>query len=113
MQLFNFGVYSIMEPRYSISNITVKRYCGENTSGAVLWENSTMPKFFIEHIFLVLIHIYFQYNTFSWQNFEIDKGGFHNNNDSLLATNVVSTLWTISAKKSYEKCQVLRLQKLL
>jgi len=23
----------------------VKRYCGENTSGAVLWENSTMPKF--------------------------------------------------------------------
>lgn len=35
-----------MEPRYSISNITVKRYCGENTSGGVLWENSAMPKFF-------------------------------------------------------------------
>ncbi len=35
-----------MVPRYSISNITVKRYCGDDTSGAVLWENSTVPKFF-------------------------------------------------------------------
>lgn len=50
---------------------------------------------------------------FGWQNFEIDKGGFHNSNDSLLATNVVSALWTISTKKSYEKCRVLKLRKLL
>lgn len=41
---FHFGAYSETEPRHPIPNMTVKHFCGENTSGAVLWENSTMPK---------------------------------------------------------------------
>ncbi len=44
---FNSGIYSIMAPRHSIPNMTVKRYCGENTEGVVLWENSTMPELFL------------------------------------------------------------------
>lgn len=34
-----------MAQRYSIPNISVKRYRDDNTSGAALWEDSSMPKF--------------------------------------------------------------------
>ena len=33
-----------MAPLHSIPNMIVKRYCGENTSGEVLWENSSVPE---------------------------------------------------------------------
>ena len=31
-----------MEPRRSISNSNVKRFCGDNTAGEALWEHSSM-----------------------------------------------------------------------
>lgn len=61
-----------MDPRYSISNITVKRYCGENTSGGVLWENSTMPKFFF--ILITLNSFYFRkFPTYSYLGYILEK----------------------------------------
>ena len=34
-----------MVPHHSISNMIVKRYCGENTWRVTSWEDITMPEF--------------------------------------------------------------------
>ena len=38
-----FGVFSVMEPHWTISNSIVKHYCGENTGEETFWENNSMP----------------------------------------------------------------------
>ncbi len=48
-----------MVPRHPIPNMVVKRCCGENTSGAVLWENSTTPKL----LFIIKQIIFFFLNS--------------------------------------------------
>ncbi|KAB2041841.1 hypothetical protein ES319_D02G175400v1 [Gossypium barbadense] len=37
-----FGVLGVEEQHLSIPNLLVKLYCGDNTVGEVLWQNSSM-----------------------------------------------------------------------
>lgn len=37
------GVYCVVDPPVPIPNTVVKRFCGDNTGGTSLWEDSTTP----------------------------------------------------------------------
>ena len=39
------GVFSVGDPPVPIPNTVVKLYCGEDTEGKSLWENSATPEF--------------------------------------------------------------------
>lgn len=37
------GVFCVVAPPVPIPNTVVKRFCGDNTGGTSLWEDSTAP----------------------------------------------------------------------
>ena len=39
------GVYCVVDPPVPIPNTVVKRFCGDNTGGTSLWEDSTAPDY--------------------------------------------------------------------